>query len=233
MLQFLHGDTGNRAELPVIRRTALGQQPGHNPLGRSHIPPVEHRQLLLHSLNVLALGPVYAEQPVGHRFGAHGIDGRLYLGRLIRLAHHVETAGDFLGSQFLGKIPDAQDLLLSVGHIFRKSVQSEVRGYAHLYCQFLDIQGNLLRSGCIRRLPVHSLVVARELLREVAVDSPHIAFHERSGEVGLQSRVCPPLGHDSLPHVGDGVQVEMRDSAHQTVRPVVLAQGHLLAGSEL
>ena len=186
---------------------------------------------------------VKRQQAIGYRVRCHSINAARNAHVLIGNAHGVELSRNLFGRQFLGKVFQTENIVFGI-RFGQQAVQFQLTMDAQLHSRRFHGEGGTAQFGIGMGIVLHAgflltgniskcIVVDFNLFHQVAVNATYTALKERRREIRLQSGIGTAFGNHTLTHVGNGVDIEVRQGTHQTIRPVVVAQCHLLLGREL
>ena len=162
---------------------------------------------------------VECQEAIGDGLCGHGEDGRLNAVLLVGHAQGIKLTRDLLVHQLLSKGLDAGHLSLGIGFGLN-AVEVQLAMDTHLDGEGFHGQRCLLAG---------SLIVGLDGSTQLTIQSAQVALHEGRREIRHQRGIGATLGYHGLAHITDGIEIEMRQGAHEAVAPAVLRQRHLFA----
>ena len=169
---------------------------------------------------------VQVSETICDRIGAHRQHGRANFLPTVRNPRCIELSVHLFVGNLFCKILNPFDFLLRV-RIRPHAVQAQFAMQSHLDGYLLYAERQL---RCFVRI---GLIILPNLRLQIFELSAHLRFHEGGREIRDRRGIRPSFRHHALADVADGVVIKMRNVAHQSVRPVVIAQCHLLLRRKL
>ncbi len=161
---------------------------------------------------------------VSQRIGGHGERRGQQVTGGVGLSQRIVSTGNLLVGNLFGEVVELLE--------FRGGERYGERGVEPEVAVQPEADGFALDAKPERPAAAARLEGVVDIVEQGAVPLPHAALHIGRRQIGHERGVRAALGDDAFSHIPRRVIVEMRQVAHQHVRPVRLRLGHVLSGRE-